>query len=281
MKRILVPTDFSACANVAVDFAVQSAKIAPLEIVIVHSIELNSSLYSDYLGVNKSYNLALINEVRDKLNNLKRVILETQGVSLEICVYKDPLQEGILQAVTDENIDLVVMGTTGASGLKEILWGSKTAGIMGKCVVPVLAIPFDYTWKKPAKILMAVNGVDEVETAVNFVKRMGSLLGAQVDIVVFTDEEMDISRAPIAQSHNLPTSESPVKEKYSPQYMRIVHPFGHSFEDTLNNYILQNEVDMLAMVTHHRKFFNFLFDPSKTKHMSYHTTVPLLAIPAN
>ena len=56
MKQILVPTDFSTCANNAVDFAVQSAKILPVEITILHAFELKGNIYTDYMGVNKEFN---------------------------------------------------------------------------------------------------------------------------------------------------------------------------------------------------------------------------------
>ena len=41
MKKILVTTDFSGCANNAVDFAVQSAKMLPAEIILLHACEVS------------------------------------------------------------------------------------------------------------------------------------------------------------------------------------------------------------------------------------------------
>jgi len=59
MKTILVPTDFSTCANNAVDFAIQSSKILPVEVTIVHAFDLVGNTYTDYMGVNKEFNQSL------------------------------------------------------------------------------------------------------------------------------------------------------------------------------------------------------------------------------
>src|SRR6187431_262866 len=67
MKSILVPTDFSTCANNAVDFAIQSSKILPVEVTIVHAFDLIGNTYTDYMGVNKEFNQSLLHEVRNKL----------------------------------------------------------------------------------------------------------------------------------------------------------------------------------------------------------------------
>jgi nucleotide-binding universal stress UspA family protein len=55
MKQILVPTDFSACADKAVDFAVQSAKFLSMEVTLLHAFH-PGNLYTDYMRVNKEFN---------------------------------------------------------------------------------------------------------------------------------------------------------------------------------------------------------------------------------
>lgn len=75
MKRILVPTDFSGCANNAVNFAVQTAKILPVEVAILHAFEAKRKIHLNYMGVNEE-----LNERVNKLSQLKLSIEETEGV---------------------------------------------------------------------------------------------------------------------------------------------------------------------------------------------------------
>jgi nucleotide-binding universal stress UspA family protein len=144
MKTILVPTDFSTCANNAVDFAIQSSKILPVEVTIVHAFDLVGNIYTDYMGVNKEFNQSLLHEVRIKLADLEKCIRESEGVKVDTRVSTASLRESIFQVTNEKAIDIIVMGTTGSNGIKEKLWGSKTADIIGRSKVPVLAIPFEW-----------------------------------------------------------------------------------------------------------------------------------------
>ena len=53
MKKILVPTDFSKCADNALSFAVQIAKLMPAGIVLIHTVESDTGMYMDYMGIQK------------------------------------------------------------------------------------------------------------------------------------------------------------------------------------------------------------------------------------
>ena len=157
MKRVLVPTDFSACADNAINFAVESARIVPLQITLLHSFEIISNVYTDYVGVNKEFNTTLLNEANSKLIKLKEEIKEKHGVPVDVVISTESLQEAISTTLQNGKFDAIVMGTLGASGIKEKLWGSRTANTISKSGVPVFAIPNDYKWKKPQKILLATN----------------------------------------------------------------------------------------------------------------------------
>ncbi|MEO8711562.1 MAG: universal stress protein, partial [Parafilimonas sp.] len=86
MKQILVPTDFSKCADNAIDFAVHSAKILPAEITLLHSFEVNNNIYNDYMGVNRQFNLTMLNDAKEKLELRKKDIEATDGVIVDTLV---------------------------------------------------------------------------------------------------------------------------------------------------------------------------------------------------
>ncbi|WP_026898812.1 universal stress protein [Daejeonella oryzae] len=281
MKNILITTDFSICAANAVDFAVQSAKYLKSNLILIHSFESSGSLYTDYQGVNTEFNQSLFLQAEQKLNDLKKEILQQDGISVEGYVYKGSLNEALTQAVTEKNIDLIIMGTSGASGIKEKFRGSKTADVMGKCKIPVMAIPIEYKWKKPEKILMAINNLLDEEIKLDFLFEIALFFEAQVEVAVFTDDEKDTAITYLENTRKIPRYERMLKEQYHAETLTVTHFFGHEFEKTMKDYIGQNEIDILAMIIHKRKFPDSLFHPSLTKQMAYHTKIPLLSIPAN
>ena len=279
MKKILVPTDFSTCANHAVDFAVQSAKYLPVKITLLHAFEVNGNIYTDYMGVNKEFNQSLLDEVHNKLTQLKKLIEETEGIIVDTHVSVTPVIDAVLQATEDLKIDLVIMGTLGAGSLKEKLWGSKTSSLIGKTKVPVMVIPFFYEWKKPEILLLSTNHFEKEPAILNYLFEMADLYMAKVQVAVFTDEDDDSAETFMEHAREVPQYEKKLQTQYKNELLSVTHLFGKEFEETLQKHIEENEIDILAMVTYQRKFWDRIFHPSMTKRMSYHTTIPLLVIP--
>ena len=82
MKRLLVPTDFSPCADNAINFAVGIAKALSGEVVLLNVYEHAGSTYTDYVGLDKEFRAAMMNERLLKLKQLRRSIEETEGIGI-------------------------------------------------------------------------------------------------------------------------------------------------------------------------------------------------------
>lgn len=281
MKQILVPTDFSKCANNAINFAVQSAKILPAEVTLLHSFEVNDNIYTDYMGVNREYNLTMLNDAKEKLTQLKKSIEETDDLIVDTFISTNSLQDAITESIKEKKADMIVMGTLGASGIKEKLWGSRTASIIGKSDIPVMVIPIEYEWKKPQKILFATNQFEKASVILDYLFELAGLYMSQVQVAVFTDEDDDKVMTFLDHKHKIFEYEEYLKERYSEETLTSSHLYGENFEITLQDFIKGNDIDFLVMVTYQHNFWNSMFNTSKTKRMSYHTNVPLLAIPAD
>ncbi|SFF06421.1 Nucleotide-binding universal stress protein, UspA family [Chitinophaga sp. CF118] len=280
MIQILVLTDFSTCANNAVNFAVQSAKILPAELTIMHAFEMKSNMYIDYMGVNKEFTQSLVHEEQTKLDQLKQSIEGTEGIVVNTQIIKASLNEAVLQVTDERGINLVVVGTLGVSGIKQKLWGSRTADLLGKSKVPVMVIPYDYEWKKPETFLFATNHLEKEPAILNTLFELADLYMSQVQVALFTDDNEDIAITFLEYNRGIPEYEKMLKEQYNEDTLTTAHLYGTEFGETLEKHIKETEVDVLAMVIHHRSFLERIFHPSHTKRMSYHTEIPLLAIPA-
>ena len=281
MKRILVPTDFSKCADKAIDFAVQSAKIVPIEIILLHSFEVKDNMYSDYMGVNREFNVSMLNDAKEKLAELKKNIEETDGVVVDTFISTNSLYDAITKSVKEKKMDMVVMGTLGASGIKEKLWGSRTAAIIGRSDIPVMVIPIEYEWKKPQNILLATNRFEKEPAILDYLFELAGLYMSRVQVAVFTDEGDDKAITFLNHEHKISEYEEYLTDMYNEETLTSAHLTGEDFETTLQNFIRENDIDILVMVTYQNTFWSRIFNPSKTKRMSYHTNIPLLAIPVS
>jgi nucleotide-binding universal stress UspA family protein len=172
------------------------------------------------------------------------------------------------------------MGTLGASGIKEKLWGSRTAAVIGKATVPVMAIPINYTWKKPQKILFATNQFEKDPAILDYIFELADLYMASIQVAVFTDEDEDKAGTFLDHTNRIDEYGKFLRKAYNEETLTSAHLYGKNFDEVLQDFIKENNIDILIMVTYPHGFWNRLFNPSKTKRMSYHTTIPLLAIQA-
>jgi len=137
MKRILVPVDFSKEAENAAQVAVCIAKKSGGEVFLLHMLELPEP--TEYMITNQVEPLLYVNMAKKKFENfLKLPFFKSIKTHTKILYYKT------LAGIKDEskalNIDLIVMGTKGVSGLTEVIIGSNTEKVVRRCNMPVLVI---------------------------------------------------------------------------------------------------------------------------------------------
>lgn len=280
MKNILVPTDFSETAGNAIDFAIQTSKVFPAKITLLHSYEVSSSFTTDYIGMNKEFTLTMLADIEKKLDNEKERIKETYGTEVETFISTYPLREAILKAADERKTDLIIMGTLGASGMKEKIWGSRTSSVIGETHIPVMVIPDGYKWQKPGKILFATNQFQKNSKILNYLFELAGLYMANVQVTVFTDTDDDKAEVYLDNKAKIGEYSDYLKSNFNENTLISSHLTGTQFEDTMHQYIEDNDIDILVMVTYKAGFWSRIFNPSKTKRMSYNTRIPLLAIPA-
>ncbi|MFZ0595534.1 MAG: universal stress protein, partial [Flavobacterium sp.] len=163
MKKILVPTDFSEHAEDALRVAAQIAKKNNSEIVILHMLELPSQMSDAVLGGASIPETMLFmkkaNEMLDEISS--RPYLDDISVT-EIVKMDKPIH-GISQVSKDYDVDLIIMGSHGSSGIEELLIGSNTEKVVRNSEIPVLVIKKDITNFSASNIVFASDFSDETK----------------------------------------------------------------------------------------------------------------------
>jgi nucleotide-binding universal stress UspA family protein len=162
IKNILVPVDFSKCAGNALNFALEIAFRSGAHVHALHVVYPN-----DQIG-NGVYSGMWLDEYferrqRDLEKWVGRFQKNEAFKTLKIttsCEMGFPI--GVIKTVAqDKHADLIVMGTTGATGLRAVLMGSNAAGVVSAADVPVLAVPEKTDFLKHADYVMATDyGID-------------------------------------------------------------------------------------------------------------------------
>ena len=138
MKKILVPTDFSACATAASEMALMLAKKSGAELIYLH-LEIDPSGPSHVPGAPTSIIDHEIGQAKYKLSQLVKGA-ENIGVKAKSELVLDMGQEKIEHYIKPFGIDWLVMGSHGASGIRETILGSKTQQVVRNVTTPSLVV---------------------------------------------------------------------------------------------------------------------------------------------
>ena len=144
MKKILVPCDFSPPSKEGYKFALEIAAIIKGEIFVVHNIELPLMPETTF-GIQP---YPLDSELRKKIEenanhafqNMKQAYYSPAKIPIQFHLVYDFLLPRSQTFIEEKKIDLVIMGTSGSSGLEEFLIGSNTEKIVRFAPVPVIAV---------------------------------------------------------------------------------------------------------------------------------------------
>ena len=156
MKNILFPTDFSENSKTAYAYALDIALLFKAKLIILNTYKLpysKSNVMVSMTDIMKQDSEKELEALKNKaLNNPKYKELE-----IELEIVSGSFVSSIPKLAKHCNADLIVMGTKGASSLKEMLIGSNTLEVIQTTHCPILAIPENASNKKIDKIAMAVD----------------------------------------------------------------------------------------------------------------------------
>jgi nucleotide-binding universal stress UspA family protein len=280
MKKILFPTDLSEAANNAFIYALHLADRLEAAIVLLHVYqrpELRAVEWSDTLEeLYKTYDLAEFESYKNAIPALKAIQEKAGFQHLSIkhnLKGATKIVETILETAEEETVDLIVMGTTGASGLKEIFQGSIAGEILENANCPVLTVPVKAKFD---------GKIDNIAMAVSFKEEEKAALKKVLDIIAPFRTTLHCINIDLAHTAEYTDRVGPFAadfEAYDNLKFRVLE--GNDFESVLAGFLEDHHFDLLAMTTHKRNFVAELFHYSKTKKMAYHSNTPILAIPTH
>lgn len=272
MKTILIPTDFSGNAQNALEYSIELAKREKVKLILVHAYHI-TYIAPDVPVQYLTEELVFANEAAKKQIEKLTEKVESNGIRCESVIKQDNAVDLILEVAGKRKPDLIVMGTKGASGIKEVIIGSNTAKVIEKAKCPVIAVPEKSSFKSIKQIVYATNYlISDIDALKNLVD-IAELFNAEITLLHVSDESLSHE----TEEDHILKFRSRIKSRIGYDKLRFKLVYGKDFEHVLEEYIKHESPDLLAMSTHHRTVYDKLFGKSFTKKMAYHTNIPLLA----
>lgn len=269
MKNIIVPTDFSDYAQTALRYAISIANRFGSAIHLVNGVDIVSST-GIYTDVNNMIQETAMIKLKDVVSENSK---ELQNLSVIIPkTIRGEIVGGIVDYAKDVNADLIVMGTQGASGLKEIFIGTTAQGVIKHSKLPVLVIPKETKLMEPKQMALTVDQEEiHSEDVLSPFKKLVQAFDAKA-IVFHFNAQYEVSTV------------DPNLDKYLSDidYSTHNHYSGEkNVERAINEFVKEEGIDLLTMVRRKRSFFDRIFHKSVTTREVFHSKVPVLILHEN
>ncbi|WP_299362707.1 universal stress protein [Winogradskyella sp.] len=275
MKRILLLTDFSENSINAMNYALKLFYNDFCDFFVLN-VQDSLSYTSDDLITSKSGESLYEVLILENKNKLKRIVNHLKlNANDRLHTFKsiidyDVFVDAVKQTVAKEDIGYVVMGTNGASNLSEAIMGSNALKILRYIDCNTLVVPEGYQYKKPDKILLALDTDDYADhkTVVDIMELIRNL-GASINVVRFISSDNNI-QSKINLDREL-LLELINENKFTYKTVSNV-PLSNILVDES----LSKDAGIITLVGQFKGFFERLFsDSSKTK-ISKNLILPLM-----
>lgn len=270
MKKVLVPTDFSSESKNAFDLAVDFCNKTGAALHLLNVADL--PVASDPMGTNlhSYFSPDLIKQLEDTLKEkLNAMTSEVEGVRIEgEIVWGNPFG-GISKYITENDVDLVIMGTRGASGVRELFVGSNTEKVVRHAESPVIAVKEPIRLDEIKNIVFGNELESDQEELVQRVKELQNIVGAELHVVRVNTPARFKRDAEIW--HELESFAS----KYSLENYTL-NIFNEYHEDQGLIYFAEKiGADMIALGTHGRSGLRHLYSGSIAEDIVNHAKRPI------
>ncbi|MFD2599177.1 universal stress protein [Sphingobacterium corticis] len=276
MRTILFPTDFSELADNAFIYAIHLAKSVGAKLKVLHSYmsPVFASIHPgqpEMLGeMYANLESSEYETFRSNTPHLKEIAVR-EGFpedQISFLFEEGPVSSVVREITQHEKIHLIVMGTHGQSGFLDRIIGSNTVSVINAVKTPIIAVPPHARFRGISKVLFTTLFRESDRTPLREALIMAKEVGAETTC------------AHVATQSDL-TNLGRQMDQWSTDFDRYDVNFQlldkiESVEHTITHYILDNNIDMLAVVKRNRGFFDRLFRDSTTHNLTFHTKVPIL-----
>ncbi|RTE52420.1 universal stress protein [Arenibacter aquaticus] len=278
-KRILIPTDFSKNALNAARYAIDLYAKVHCEFYFLNIFRLENYTTNTLIlpePGSAEYETAKVasEEGFVKFLDILKLHQDNPRHRYHTISTVNFLSEAMEQTINNKDIDLVVMGTQGATGAKGVIFGSNTVNAMEKIrQCPVMAIPEKVRFMEPKEIVFPTNFLTGYKRKLlNYMLEIAKMHSSSIRVVYVTKSE----------------TISDEQEQNKQLLQDILEYVDHSFHmlsekkvaEGLTSFVESRDSDMIAFINKKHFLFNSIFSKPLVKEIGYDAKIPILALNA-
>lgn len=276
MKRILLPTDFSDNAFEAIKYALRIYKDIECTFYLLHTY--TPVIYNPEYLMGSSGQIGLGDILQEnsmtqleKLRNRLKSDYKNEKHTIVIHTAFNTLFGEISDMVAAEAIDIIVMGTKGATGAQEILFGTSAVHVIKKAKCPIIVVPPKFKYEAPKEILFPTDYDIPYKK-----EKFGQLLE------ITQGHKSRINVLHVRAGYDLNSSQQ--KNKAQLEALLDHKALFHDVPDNgiiaaVNEFQIKTNVNLLVMVRNKHTFMEKLFIEPIIKKIGFHVRIPFMVLP--
>lgn len=276
MRNILLPTDFSDNSWSAILYAVELFIEEGAVFHLLHAfspyIVAPSGPIEAQVMDETIFRAAEENSKRELEKFKTKLIGLYPNANVKTHPKFDFFTTSIQRFLMDYEVNCIVLGTKGASGIKEIVMGSNTSSLIGKVKAPLLAIPEETIYRPVQNVVMCTDlSVVPTERGLQTIKRLLDLTGANLHVLSVQKTAKELTRKELDVMdvyEKLLTNGNVTFKTY----------INNDIETGINLYVDEIDADMICSIAKKHTFFERLLERSKSKALTNHTKLPILVL---
>ncbi|MCF7568139.1 universal stress protein [Sabulilitoribacter arenilitoris] len=276
MQTILLPTDLSKNSINAIDYAVELFKDVECCFYVLNVQKASSFISDDMMVVSSSATIykTLIDAAKISISNIISNIEKkhhNKKHQFYSVVDYDNFIDAISQVCKKHKVNLIVMGTKGASGLDKVIFGSNTVRVIQRCETPVLAIPDGCEFAPINRIAFSTNHETLFEKEkLLLLKDLMRLYNSNLTIIHIADE------------HHLSQKQERNNDFFNTNFPDAIHEYidvnTKEMFSVIKQYLSNNNIEMLSMMSEKHSFLERLFTKHAVETFALGINVPFLVI---
>lgn len=277
MKNILLPTDFSKNSLNAIKYGLEFYKNLSCNFYILH-VTLMPTYVGGEIPVYPTTNMLESTvlkqaklELEKLLKKIKKLDSNPEHHFYTISKY-DFFIDAVKTQIEEKKIDLIIMGTKGATGFSEVVIGTNTGDLITKIKCPVLIIPENAAFIAPKEIAFPTDFHNFYQPVIlNNISEFAEIYNSSVRILHIVKKDETLTGNQLENKHYL--------HNYFTEDKHSFHKItNNKIEDGVACFVESRNIDVIIMIAKNLNFFQrILFKPT-VEEISYHTKVPFLVL---
>jgi nucleotide-binding universal stress UspA family protein len=273
MKKIIVPVDFSEHSEYALEAAAHLARKYDAELLVLHMLELSNAILTTSGNAINDEAIFYLKIAEKKFEDfLDKDYLA--GIVVTPVVKHFKVFSEINDVALENDADLIVMGSHGASGVKEVIVGSNTEKVVRHSDIPVLVIKHNPILLDFENAVFASDFSDDSIKPYLNAKAIFNKLGAKLHLVYVNSPDGNFKSTPEIDKK---VAQFLKKAEGNLDHVRNVHIVSdYSIEKGILNFANSIGADLIAVATHGRKGLSHFFEGSISEDLANHSTLPVM-----